>query len=222
MPRPAPGALRRALLLVGAAAAVPGRAVAAMQGDASRGELGFGIAALVAALPVLVAGAYAVHRVKNARFARAWRPLVPVIEDAAVTGDGGGAATSWLTGRYRGHVVHASMSPDLESATGSTHLTNHFAVALQDVPGRHDWSVRGADGAVRGADAALEARLRDAGVGAVASRLGDAEVRYDARARTLTLREEIAARWTPPPARFREELDVLVALATLGREANDA
>lgn len=47
-------------------------------------------------------------RFKNARFTRAWQPLVPLISGKVVS-DEGGAAISWLVGVYRGQQVCASM-----------------------------------------------------------------------------------------------------------------
>src|SRR5689334_22524567 len=86
-----------------------------------------------------------INRFKNRRFTVAWRPLVPVIGGRVVE-DGGGAATSWLTGTFEGRRVYGSMIPDRNQGTESGLKYHYFEAALQDVPGRVDWRVEYAAG----------------------------------------------------------------------------
>ena len=65
-------------------------------------ETFWSVVGLAVFLAVAFGIGFLVNKVKNAKFARAWAPLRPVIEGSAVVEDGGGAATSWLTGTYQG------------------------------------------------------------------------------------------------------------------------
>jgi hypothetical protein len=167
---------------------------------------------------------YVIYRVKNAAMTREWTPLRPLFDGGGtVTGDGGGAATSYLTGTYRGRRVQASMSPDVAKYSGeSGSYVNLFTVALLDVPGtdnfriteapslprfwRSEWRVDAANEAVR---AALEAARAVERVSA----FGDAEVSYDRSTRTLRFVEDVRPLKVPPRDRFEQELDLLFNLA---------
>lgn len=70
----------------------------------------FGVVVLAIFLVVVFALGFLISRFKNARFEKEWQPLVPLI-NGKVVNDGGGAATSWLTGTYQGKSVYASMIP---------------------------------------------------------------------------------------------------------------
>ena len=198
-----------------------------MQGDVSPGDMIYGATVLAVALPVLYGIGRIVGRVKNGRFERAWRPLLATIDGAEVVADrGGGAASSWLTGTYRGAAVFAHMTPDVRHG-GQIHtvgLENRWEAGVRDLPGARDWSVRWSDSVlgigttgwtVRADDAALAAGLERAGVREIAAPLGRGTIEYRARPATLVLHQDIRPLRVPAPARFRQELDVLLELAAV-------
>ena len=156
-------------------------------------------------------------RWKNARFARAWAPLVPVI-NGTITNDGGGAATSWLTGMYAGHQVRASITPDrnrYSEQTGPRY--NYFDVALLDVQGRQDWSIRSKNIV---ADDVLEERLRESGIVAMLTSIGSPEARYNARQQTLQISLEVTSGWAPMPESFQAYLNLLLRLSEINAAVN--
>jgi hypothetical protein len=176
---------------------------------------------------------YVIYRVKNAALTRAWTPLRPLLDGGGtVTGDGGGGATSYLTGTYRGRRVQASMSPDVGKYSGeSGDHANWFTVALLDVPGaenfritaaptlprfwRSEWRVDAANDALR---QALEAAQSVERVAA----FGDVEVSYDRSSRTLKFVEDVRPSKVPPRDLFQQELDLLIDLADLAAPINRA
>lgn len=177
-----------------------------------------------------------INRFKNRRFTAAWRPLVPVIGGRVVE-DGGGAATSWLTGTFEGRRVYGSMTPDRNRGTESGLKYHYFEAALQDVPGHVDWRVEYAAGMlgfgqaswrVQAGDPAVAERLRSAGVIDLIRPLAEARavppalptVRYSRSARTLVYAEDAGTAWIPTPDRFREQLGLLIHLARLNADAN--
>ncbi|HYD51225.1 MAG TPA: hypothetical protein VEA99_01310, partial [Gemmatimonadaceae bacterium] len=166
-----------------------------------------------------------IGKIKNRRFTRAWQPLLPTLQGAEILPDrGGGAASSWLTGTYRGRPVFAQMTPDVgHGGTSDTAgYENRWDTGLRDLTGGHDWSVQwstailgiGTTGwSFRSDDPALAARLERSAVRALADSLGRGRIAYSARARTLVLHQDIRPLWVPPPDRFRHELDVLLRMA---------
>jgi hypothetical protein len=122
-------------------------------------------------LGIFLVCAYAAGRVlsraRNARFARAWEPLRPVV-GGNVVGDGGGTATGRLSGTYKGRSVRAPLVPNRNRYSGETGFRYHyFDVALLETRGKSDWSLRERR---TSADKALEQRLYDAGAMARARR----------------------------------------------------
>ena len=100
-----------------------------------------GAAILIPFLILVFAAGLVLNKFKNGRFTRAWGPLVPIINGTVIQ-DGGGAATSWLTGTYRRRKVRASMVPNRNRYSGeSGHTYNYFDIEIQDVPGGQGWSV---------------------------------------------------------------------------------
>lgn len=170
-----------------------------------------------------------INVVKNARFTRAWAPLIPILQ-GKVTGDGGGAATSWLTGTYRGRPVRASMTPNRNQYQGETgHYYNYFDVALLDVPGSGSWSVEYRTGVwglvqegwhIEAKDAALKSRLERSDLLSLLTRFGAPTVRYEARSGALLYSEDVTPLWIPLPERFQQELELLLELAALNAEVN--
>lgn len=202
------------------------------------GDMVFGGFVLVVFLALVAAAGLVLYRWRNGRLTRAWAPLIPVI-DGRARGDGGGAARSWLSGRYAGHEVTASMSPNAADSgrVGSTttgYAYNAFEIMLGDVPGRHDWSLlgpRGGDGwRIETADESLRRRLEASNLIAVVAALGHPSpaiaavglpvVSYLSRDRLLHLREDAGPVLTSSPERFRSELDTLLVVADLNTAVN--
>lgn len=187
-------------------------------------------------LTVFLASVFAVgwvlYRIKNAALARAWTTLLPLVEGAAITGDGGGAATTWLSGSYQGHKIQASSSPDVAKyPEESGHSANRFTAALLEVPGAHDFRITSAptlgqfgrgSWRVDADDAGLQATLTAAGVIALVCAFGDLEIFYDRRERMLRFVEDVRPMRVPPPERFRQELDMLIELARIAASVNVA
>ena len=200
-----------------------------MSQEAPPGDLLFGSAVLAVFLVFVFALGYVIYKFKNLRFTRAWAPLVPLIQ-GTVSGDGGGGTTSWLTGTYRGQKVRAAMVPHLNRYSGeSGHYYNHFEVALLDVAGRLNWNAEvktailgsGQTGwTITADDPALVARLEAAGVLSLVARFGQPEVAYQKSARTLVYSEDVTPQWIPTPARFQEELELLLELARINADVN--
>ena len=202
-----------------------------IQGDVPGGDMIVGAVVLAIALPVMYVIGGMIGRVKNRRFEKAWRPIMPVIEGAEVVADRGGGASSWLTGSYRGTPVFAQMTPDVARGgqIDTRGYENRFETGVRELTGAQDWSVRwtksmlgfGTTGwSINAADSALAARLESAGVREIVAPLGRGEVNYRAQPATLVLHQDIRPRWVPEPARFQQELDVLVQLAAVAAPLN--
>lgn len=103
-----------------------------------------GIAVLALFVPAVIVLGWVIYRVRDARLQRAWRPLLPLFDGARVGGDGGGAAASFLGGRYRGRRVEATMFPRVaahDDSDGGGPYLNLFQLSLPDVAGSADWRV---------------------------------------------------------------------------------
>lgn len=189
----------------------------------------FGAVVLVIFLIFVFVLGWFLNKFKNARFARAWRPLIPII-NGKITEDGGGATTSWLSGTYRGWKVQASMIPHRNQYSGeSGHYYNHFDVALLEIPGQHDWSleyqtplfgVRGADWQIETEDPALAARLQNANLVSILAGMGHPKITYQKRAQMLQYEADITPLEVPPPAMFQRQIEVLIRLAQVNEEVN--
>lgn len=189
---------------------------------------------------VFVAG-YFFYKFKNARLTNAWEPLVGLVE-GQVVGDGGGGATSWLTGIYQGRNVQASITPDRNMYSGDDagggHRYHYFDVALADTPGRHDWSVEfnrsilgtgQAGWRVRARDAALQTALEAAGVVSLVAPLGQPPqhlagptLNFDSRTNLLRYAADNGATWTPTPQQFTDLLEMLLKAAAINARVNPA
>lgn len=97
-----------------------------MNREASSGDMLFGSFVLVIFLIFVFAAGFLLNRFKNRRFHQAWLPLVPLL-NGKIIDDGGGAATSWLSGTYRGQPVRAAMIPNRTYSNGSTISTPAFS-----------------------------------------------------------------------------------------------
>ena len=196
----------------------------------------FGVAVLIPFMIGVFTLGWLINRFKNRRFTRAWTPLVSIIGGTVVE-DGGGAATSWLTGTFDGRKVYASMIPERNRNSEGGFRYHHFDAALQDVPGRVDWRVAYTGGVlgfgketwqVQADDPAVAERLQRAGIVDLIRPLAEARavppglptVKYSARTATVTYSEDAGTSWIPTPERFRQQLALLIRLAQVNAEVN--
>jgi hypothetical protein len=199
-----------------------------MNQEVATGDLIFGAVVLIIFLIIVLVIGRFVSGLKNQRFSKAWQPLVPVI-NGKIIHDGGGAATSWLTGTYKGKAVQASMIPGrnlYQDESGSRY--NYFEVKLVDVPGNQDWRIAykmplaglGKEGwQIKCQYLTLQNQLQQSGVLSTLSRFGRPTVEYKARQKTLTYSEDISPRWVPDKEQFMDELELLLQLAAITRES---
>lgn len=192
-------------------------------------DMVFGSLVLAVFLVFVFALGKVIYEVKNWRFTRAWGPLVAIVQ-GKVTGDGGGGATSWLTGIFRGRRVQASMTPDRNLYSGESGLRyNYFDVALLDVPGREDWTLAyetsilgfGQTGwTIRTKDKAIESSLNSLDLVSLVAPFGSPTIDYSRQSKTLRFSEDAGPVWVPAPERFVAELELLLKLAELNATAN--
>jgi hypothetical protein len=202
----------------------------AMQGEVSREDIIFGSIVLTIFVAFCILLGYAITKFKNWRFSRHWEPLMPLITNPKITEDGAAAATSWLSGIYRGAAVYASMSPNVGKYSGdSGGNANNFSVGVRNVAGRNDWTVewktglpliRKAGWAVHSKDKALQSLLEGSSIVALISPLGEADLRYSVRDRTLVWMTDIEPHVVLPPDQFRRTLDVLLEVASISNSLN--
>lgn len=200
-----------------------------MNQESTTGDTLFGVFVLIIFLAFVFGLGFLLNRFKNRRFHQAWAPLVPMI-GGKVHEDGGGAATSWLSGTYRGQPVRAAMVPNRNRYSGeSGPRYNYFEIALLEVPGKQDWRIEhktavlgfGQTGwQIETADTALKERLLASEVINKIAHMGPEEIRYQARAKTLLFSEDVTPGWAPAPDRFQAELELLLLLARVNREVN--
>ena len=165
-------------------------------------------------------------RFKNARFRKAWAPLQALI-DGKVVDDGGGAATSWLTGTYQGYQVRARMSPQRNLGVAGRRF-NDFAVALAQVKGEQDWTFAGRPSPEPGkspwrvtADTtAVAQRLERAVIENMLPGLGYPKVSFRQQSGLLEYQVDVTPALVPTPELFARTLEFLVWLEGVNREAN--
>ena len=184
----------------------------------------------VMGLAVFLVLAYGVgvllSRFKNARFRKAWAPLQALI-DGKVVDDGGGAATSWLTGTYRGYQVQARMSPQRNLGVAGRRF-NDFAVALAQVKGEQDWtfSVRSSPEPgkspwrVTADTTAVAQRLERAVIETMLPGLGYPKVSFRQQSGLLEYQGDVTPALVPTPELFARTLEFLVWLEGVNRAAN--
>jgi hypothetical protein len=176
---------------------------------------------------------YAIVKVKQIRYARAWRPLLHVVQ-GQVMGSSGGGADSPMRGTYKGYQVYGTMVPD--ASDGEDSRSNHFAVGFTGLPGRADWKLAYVQRLwplaappiwrLESSDAALCARLEAAGVVAIAEGLlalpdaPDPPVSYSQARGNLLLQTVAWPGWVPDEPRFIELLEALIRLARINAEVN--
>lgn len=150
------------------------------------------------------------NRVKHAKFTRVWQPLLLIIGGTVHEDPGGGGATSWLVGTYKGRTIHARMAPDVGTQVGIDTVSkeNRFAVGVANLPGAQHWRMSYEMSVVPPGpsawrihtdDAGLEDRLRRAGVIELVSPFGQPSVAYNTHEKSLFLEQDIRPHWVPPP-----------------------
>lgn len=200
-----------------------------------------GVLILAVFIPAIIAMGYAIYRFKNARLTRAWRPLLDLFEGAQTAGDGGGAAASFLRGRYRGHQFDAVMYPGVAvyaSGDGGEPRFNLFELTLKDVHGAHDWKVQLHESRSRGESAtwtldgsapALSAALEEAGALALVSALvvpdytlahNGPVLAYRSKSSRLVLRADAHEAYAPSADWVRRALDAMLRLAEINTRTN--
>lgn len=201
----------------------------------------FGAIGLIIFLAVVFAAGFVFYKFQNARMAGKWGPLVGLV-NGKVVGDGGGGATSWLMGTYKGRKVQAATTPNrnVYSSTGdmdsSNARYNDFEVALADERGRHDWNITydrkflgmGQEGwRVQSADPSVQSALDAAGVvslvapfGIPTSHISLPVIEFNRREELLRYRYDAGSSWTPPPQVFMEHLEMLLRLADVNTRVN--
>ncbi|MEW5918131.1 MAG: hypothetical protein AB1762_17140 [Gemmatimonadota bacterium] len=161
-----------------------------------------------------------INRVKHWRYTRAWQPLVGVIKGTVHEDPQGGGASSYLVGEWKGHAIHARMSPHV-TTYGSTVRENRFSVSIPDVDGPASWNtVNFPSLRITSDDMSLAARLRDAGVMELLHNAGSFDVGFEHHSRCLIVNEIVTPLWAPPPERFVVLLDLAVDLARVQRDLN--
>lgn len=200
-----------------------------MNQEVATGDIVFGAIVLIIFLIVALGVGRFLSGLKNQRFNKAWQPLVPII-NGKIVHDGGGAATSWLTGTYKGKSVQASMIPDRNLYQGeSGPRYNYFDVQLTAVPGNQDWRIiyktplagMGAEGwQIQTENQRLRTELGQSAVLSTLAGFGRPTVEYKAKRHTLCYSEDITPGWVPALDRFKEELELLLMLAAINEETN--
>ena len=195
----------------------------------------YGAIGLVIFLVVAFIAGYFLYKFKNARLTSAWGPLVGLV-NGKVVGDGGGAASSWLSGTYQGRPVVAKLAPDLNQHEDGGSKYNYFDVALTGVPGRHNWAVDyrrsvlgvGQSGwRVETKDGALQAALAAAGVTDLVAPFGQPPqhfhlppVQYSRGEQTLRYRADLSPALAPTPQQFGQMVELLARLAVINAQVN--
>ena len=185
----------------------------------------FGVIALAIFLVVVFAIGILVNRIKNARFALTWGPLIPLI-NGKVEENGGGAASSWLTGTYGGHKVYAQMIPGRKLSEGSQPF-NDFAMGVREVPGHDDWKFefRGHGSPpwqVTAGSTAIAQRLERVNISEHLPGLGYPKISYRKSTGQLEYQVDITPAKVPTPEQFVRTLDFLIWLADVNKQANHA
>ncbi|GAC1572406.1 MAG: hypothetical protein NVS3B7_03120 [Candidatus Elarobacter sp.] len=151
-------------------------------------------------------------------FERCATPLLPVI--------GGSVDKQTIRGTYAGAPVTAKIVGLSMSQADETGYQYDFRVALADVGGASEWSLRGTDARqIQSKDAAVIAGLTSSGAIEAMERwpsgYGTPVVHFQPKVRTLEASTRVADydRW-PDPATFAAQLDALAALAQSNRGAN--
>lgn len=194
-----------------------------------------GVGGLIIFLAIAGVGGYIFYKFQNARLTDAWGPLVGLV-NGQVTGDGGGAASSWLSGTYQGRPIVAKLAPNLNQHEDGGSKYNYFEVALTETPGAHDWAVEyahrvlglgRAEWRVVTKNPTLQTALEAAGVIDLVAPFGQPPghfvmptVAYNHREASLRYRADISPAVAPTPQQFEQMMALLVRLAAVNAQVN--
>lgn len=195
----------------------------------------FVFGALLVALFVVfaVVAGYLITRFQQARYARAWKPLLDVV-DGTVQPSTGGGANSPMRGTYKGYHIAGSMAPGASKGEDSRY--NHFMLGITALPGARDWKLAyvhrfwplgsAPTWRIESKDEALGGHLEAAGVARIIEQLGilpeapDPPVSYSASAGSLLIQCDAGRDWIPSREYFVQLLETLVVLAKINAEVN--
>ncbi len=190
-------------------------------------------------LAIVFAASRVLARFTGAKYSRAMMPLAPTIGGTFSTDS---LSHGWMEGAYRDRRVTATAIPGVSSIRDGdpSDRYNAFEVALLDVPGASDWSVkfgshslgqilsRAESWELSADDEALRERLEGSALVtelesfAGAGVRGYPTVRYEARAKRLTHRDNVGPGIAPPPEHFRKQLELVLRLARVNEQVNPA
>jgi hypothetical protein len=195
-------------------------------------ETVLGVIGFVVLMTVAIAASRVLARFTAAKFSRAMTPLASVVEGRFSTNS---LTNGWLEGTYRDRKVQVTATPGVAmyGTTDKSQRYNAFEVAVLDVPGENDWSLIWGSHTVgqifsrdeswrwSSENTKLRDRLRDTEIVAELERFGGAGVRgfptlrYNARAKSLTHRDNVSPGIAPSQEHFRKQLDLVVRLAQI-------
>ena len=194
-------------------------------------DLLLGAVGLALLLLLVGAGGFALAAFNRRRYDKALAHLRPLIEGAARSDGNSGL----LAGTFQGRDVYVAVSPGTTTYRGFERngegQKNVFEIELRGVPGGRDWrvgygrawGVGRAEWRAEAGDDALADRLRRAGVVELLSGMGNWPlVEYRAGRGALVYSEDIHPHLAPTGERFRQQLELLVALADINEQSNPA
>jgi hypothetical protein len=161
----------------------------------------------------------AIRKRKMAKYGRALAPHAALV-GGKVTGD---PEFIWIEGNFRGRKVTLGVSPAVEDGVTSRSRTcRAFEITLKDVDGIDDWSVEyrrtlalDRRWQVRTENSLMKEWLQSSSLIAELQSVGiDCWLRYDLKGRWLRSRMEVEQGLVAPVERVREQLDLLLRIAT--------
>ncbi|HEX8363452.1 MAG TPA: hypothetical protein VF613_25255 [Longimicrobium sp.] len=202
-------------------------------------ETVLGVFGFIVLMTVAIAASRVLARFTAAKFARAMTPIAGVVEGRFSTDS---LTHGWLEGTYRGRRVQVTATPGVAmySTTGKSQRYNAFEVTVLDVPGENDWSLIWGSHTVgqifsrdeswrwSGENTKLRDRLRESEIVAELERFAGAGVRgfptlrYNAREKSLTHRDNVSPAIAPTQEHFRKQLDLVLRLAQMVEDTHPA
>jgi hypothetical protein len=195
----------------------------------------FGAALVAVFVAFAIVLGYFITRFQQARYARAWKPLLDLV-DGAVQPSSGGGADSPMRGTYKGYQIIGSIAPGASKGEDSRY--NHFMVGITALPGARDWRLAyvhrlwplgsASSWRIESKDEALRGRLEAAEVAGIIEQLGilpeapDPPVSYSATGRSLLIQCDAGPDWIPSREYFVQLLETLIVLAKINAAVNPA
>lgn len=193
----------------------------------------FDVMVLVVFVAFVIALGFLIVKFRQARYARAWKPLLGVVQGVVLPSTGGGA-DSRIRGSYKGHDIFAAMAP--QASKGEDSRYNHFEVGIIGLQGALDWKIAHVrrllpsgstpDRRLETKDEALRSRLEAAGIVRIVEALGimpdapDPPASYSMAQGILRIQCDCGPEWIPSEAFFVEMIETLIALARINAECN--